>query len=331
MADNHDPLLSADQIQEPDDVVRLLAEQREPGIRDDIKAAFAALTALAAGAGLTQLYGSQNRYGILIAINTDQYAVNLQPALDRIDETLRLMAQAQAEALGYSYDPSAAGEAQRAAAFRGQVLDQFRDSLIRTANGIIDRAIADRMTAEQFARAMEDAIALAPAQAQAVINYRALLEDGDRAALTRQMRDTRFDRAIRQAMTGSPLDQDQIDRMVGAYAERYRTARAATIAGDTAMNAANRGARAAYQQAVQQGLINGSSARRFWLTAGDERVCPFCRTVPLLNEHGVGLDEPYRTINGGTIDGPQAHAHCRCTERFEAEPLIGSNYRRAAE
>jgi hypothetical protein len=95
----------------------------------------------------------------------------------------------------------------------------------------------------------------------------------------------------------------------------YRAKRMAATEG---MQAAVSGIRDAHVQAVNSGRLFDSEVKRFWLTAGDELVCPVCSSVPLLNDGGIGVNDQYRSING-LIDAPLAHPWCRCSERYIAD------------
>ena len=101
------------------------------------------------------------------------------------------------------------------------------------------------------ARNFRSSVGLTAKQQQAVINYRRLLGragDGDAEALTRELRDRRFDRTVRRAVVSrEPLSQAQIDRMVERYRERYIKYRAEVIGRTEALRAVHAGNDEAYQ------------------------------------------------------------------------------------
>ena len=101
-----------------------------------------------------------------------------------------------------------------------------------------------------------------------MINYRRLLEragEGDSEALTRQLRDRRFDRP-----SGAPLlaenrlTQAQIDRMVERYRERYIKYRAEVIGRTEALRAVHAGNDEGYRQAIDGGAIDLEELQRTW-------------------------------------------------------------------
>ena len=190
------------------------------------------------------------------------------------------------------------------------------------------------------ARRIKDAVGLTERQSQAVQNYRRQLEtmhqkrsanawglgreidrrngrqvDSDTDGINRyRLRDFRYDGATQRAMqTGVALKPDQINRMVEAYARKYRRHRSEAIARTETLRAAAAGANETWRQAIASGQVNGELVRKRWLIGNDERVCPICRPIPKLNPpKGIRMSEAFKTPNG-TITLPPVHPHCRCT------------------
>jgi len=164
------------------------------------------------------------------------------------------------------------------------------------------------------ARDIRNMIGLTRRQSRAVWNFRRMLESGDpaklREALTRALRDRRFDpsiwRAIRQ---GAGIRRDKVDTMVDRYHQRYLQYRARTIARTETIRASNAGQLEAWKQARQQGLLDADRTRRKWIVT---IPCPLCRQIRDMNKDGVPLDEPFMGPDG-PIDYPPAHPNCRCT------------------
>jgi len=163
------------------------------------------------------------------------------------------------------------------------------------------------------ARDIRNMIGLTRRQSRAVWNFRRMLESGDpaklREALTRALRDRRFDpsiwRAIRQ---GAGIRRDKVDTMVDRYHQRYLQYRARTIARTETIRASNAGQLEAWKQARQQGLLDADRTRRKWIVT---IPCPLCRQIRDMNKDGVPLDEPFMGPDG-PIDYPPAHPNCRC-------------------
>ena len=148
--------------------------------------------------------------------------------------------------------------------------------------------------ARRFRQFMRGATGLTVRQHQAVENYRRLLgrvHDGDLEALTRGLRDKRFDRTLsRAAREGRPLTRQQIDRMVERYRQRAIKRRAETIARTEAMRSVHAGNRDAFEQAIEGGHIQVSDVLRTWVTAADERVR---ETHIAASGQRVGQNEPF--------------------------------------
>lgn len=169
------------------------------------------------------------------------------------------------------------------------------------------------------ARRIRESIGLTARQEQSVANYRAALENGDREALNRALRDKRFDRSVLAAIDRDrPLSQDQIDRMVERYRARYVKYRSEVV-GRTESTRAVQGAQHELMESyVDEGKIAREQIRRFWHTAMDERVRSSHRQIPALNADGVGQNEEFQTPLGplmypGDPSGTAANvAMCRC-------------------
>jgi hypothetical protein len=136
-------------------------------------------------------------------------------------------------------------------------------------------------------------------------------------ALTRQLRDGRFDRSVAKAIReGRPLDDDLRRKMINAYSNqalRYRATRIAMAEGQKAISMAQE---EAYQQAVDKGALDLDQIRRHPVTRGDEKVRPEHRLIPGMNPGGVGLHEPVQTPMGPKMHTPFDFG-CRCRFRME--------------
>lgn len=97
---------------------------------------------------------------------------------------------------------------------------------------------------------------------------------------------------------------DQINDLIGDES------RAETIARTETMLASNEGQQEAWNQAVDEGLLNGTESKE-WIVTPDDRLCPICepmdgQTVPL-NENFTQPD------TNEEVDVPPMHPRCRCT------------------
>lgn len=205
------------------------------------------------------------------------------------------------------FNPQAAVAAQQYGAKNiRQVTDQLR-GLVRevTTQGI---QLGEGPAAT--ARVLRGSLGLTARQRQAVVNYRRYLEEGDPVVLERALRDRRHDPLLRRMLEGKvTLSKDQIDAQVAAYERRYLKYRAETIARTEALNALHLGNQAAWQQAVDRGMVR--SVLGFWHVARDERTCPVCAPVPRMNPNGVPFGGQFATPTG-LVSGPTLHPDCRC-------------------
>jgi len=193
------------------------------------------------------------------------------------------------------------------------LIRQISDDTVAGIRQVVSDAMAFGGHPTEQARKIRSLIGLTETQAEAVGNFREMLENGDVEALNRARRDRRFDPTLERALGDNPtveLTPDQIDTMVQRYADRTLAARAETIARTETMRASNLGVRLAWQQAVADGWLDAGTKRR-WLATPDDRVCPFCVAAEVMNQNGVGLDEPFETPFGPMMDAT-LHPNCRC-------------------
>ena len=313
------PLLASD-IQGADDPAVALAEKRERAIRNAIIAALLGITGLFTGQAIRSLIASYNARALNALINSDEAArallASFQPIADTFDAAARQAANDNFKLL-LVYDPLKSAD--QLTAIRQAYIDAIRDGEKSVIQAVMLDGLRQGASADAIAAQLRQVIGLNLQQATAVLNFRRLLTAGDSAALQRALRDKRYDAAVRRALAArTPLSAEQVDAMVGAYAERMLIHRAETIARTESMQAAVSGIRNAYVQAVASGQLFESEVRRYWLTAADERVCPVCSSVPLMNRGGRGVNEPYQSISGPII-APLAHPRCRCSERYVAD------------
>ena len=170
------------------------------------------------------------------------------------------------------------------------------------------------------ARTFKDTIGLTPKQELAVRNYRTSLEGLDRSALKRKLRDKRFDSSVLRAIENkTKLSEDQIDRFVNNYRERFIQFRTNTIARTESMRAISVGEYTSAIQAVNEGAIDADIVRRFWVYQDDSKTRNFHKQIPNLNPEGVRIDQPFVTPLGPLLfprdpSGSAANTiNCRCT------------------
>tara|TARA_R110000737_G_scaffold47134_4_gene67054 strand:+ start:14547 stop:15539 length:993 start_codon:yes stop_codon:yes gene_type:complete len=120
----------------------------------------------------------------------------------------------------------------------------------------------------QQARNFRDSIGLTERQVKAVNNYKRLLREGDAEALTRKLRDKRFDRTVQRAIeSGRPLTEAQLEKMTDRYRERYIKYRARVIARTESLKSVHQGKHSMYQQAIENGDLDANNLMQEWETS----------------------------------------------------------------
>lgn len=169
------------------------------------------------------------------------------------------------------------------------------------------------------ARVFRDTVGLTPRQEMAVNNYEKGLTELDSTTLNRALRDKKYDATIRQAISNkSSLSKTQINQMVASYRSRYITFRAETIARTESLRAISIGEYTSVIQGVDDGTIDPTLVRRFWIYKDDKRTRNEHRSIPSLNPEGVLVDQPFQTPLGPLLfprdpAGSAANTiQCRC-------------------
>jgi hypothetical protein len=187
--------------------------------------------------------------------------------------------------------------------------EEVRASVRQASRVALEEGVGPR----ELGRRIREAVGLAPAQEEAVANFRRLLEEGDRAALTRELRDRRFDRTLQQALgrNDTGLSADQVEKMVDAYRRRMVAHNAETHARSAANDAQRLAQRLSWENAIAQGTVSRDRLFRKWVDTGDRRVRP--EHVEMGKTEAVHFDQPY--LNGEMVPGESTY-NCRCVERY---------------
>lgn len=200
-----------------------------------------------------------------------------------------------------------------------RLVQQFGEQQRRATREALIDGIRRGINPREQARAFRDSIGLTENQQGAVSNYRRLLETLDRAALTRKLRDGRFDGTIRSAIAQDrSLTKQQIDRMVSRYLQRSLAHRAEVIARTEALRSVHMGSREMYDQAIENGVLSAEQLVRIWNTAGDLRVRGH-HAFMHLQERSIGV--PFTSGLGNSLMFPadpgapaEDVVQCRCVE-----------------
>lgn len=318
-----------------------LASTWEPKLRDAFLAAIRGITDRANLTVITRLLENGDFDGAFRALNIDpadfsqfalvhQQAFNsggaaaadtIPPILQPAGHTVRVLFNVRS--------PSAeAWVSQRSSKFIAEIVDDQRD-MVRDflqrglASGENPRNVArdlvGRVSATSRART-GGVIGLHSTQEQWLASYAADLGSTDpvalRSLLDRGLRDKRFDAAVLKAIREARgLPSDTQVKMRTAYANKALKWRADNISRTEALRALGAAQIEAYQQAIDKGHLDKTLIRRFWQTAGDERVRPTHRLIPGMNKDGRAWDEPFQTPDGPSMHAPHdKDPQCRCKE-----------------
>ena len=191
-------------------------------------------------------------------------------------------------------------------------IGRIRDGVRETVRQAGIEALAAGRNPVTAARQIRSVIGLAPNQAGAIRNFRAMLERGDREALTRLLRDRRFDPTLRRALgaRGTGLSTSQVNQMTDAYRRRMIAFNAETQAKSIALEAQKRGQRLAWLDAVARGVIPRAALWRRWLGVNDSR-----RRQTHEDMEGEEAHVDQRYSNGQMIPGENEY-NCRCLDVF---------------
>ena len=110
----------------------------------------------------------------------------------------------------------------------------------------------------------------------------------------------------------------QAEALLDKHAKALRNARTKAVAGNTAHQVAEAAKLTGWQIAQHFGKLPADQ-RRYWQTAGDERVRIAHQQVPGMNRDGVPLNQPFATPLGPCFT-PPLEAGCRCKAVLKPTP-----------
>lgn len=194
-----------------------------------------------------------------------------------------------------------------------RVVDTLKGELRDSLRQRVRHGIEEGHGPIKIARDLRPVVGLAPSQEEAVRNFEFMLRTGDREALTRTLRDRRFDKTLRKALGkgGTGLSDDRIRTMVDAYRRRFIAHNAKTHARSAALDANRVAQRLSWEDAVARGVIDRSQLRKRRITAGDKRVRDEHRRIAAESRAGIPFDAPYS--NGEVVSG-ELSFNCRCVD-----------------
>lgn len=262
----------------------------------------------------------------------DQHVIQMSNVISRIftdaagEQALAMSAALNAAATGVIIgfqpgDPEAASRMENA---KLEFITEFTRQQREATRNALTQGVREGWGTQKQLRAFRDSIGLTTRQMQAVNNYRRLLEEGSSEALTRALRDRRFDPTVRRTIEeGDLLSQEQIERMVDRYRARYLTYRAETIARTETLRVSAQAREAAMEQQLRNTGIARARVRRVWIATMDARTRD---THVGLNGQSVTMDEAFLSPSGALLmypgdptAPPEEIINCRCSVAYEID------------
>jgi len=210
-----------------------------------------------------------------------------------------------------SFDVTTPAVTESLRAMRTAFADKLALAAADTARDVLLTGLRDGAMERGLAQRLAESVGLSVKDYKTVANYRALLENNDKDALRRALRDRRFDPAL---ASGRNLEPKSIARMVGRYRDRLLGSRGKYMGRYFGLSAINQGRDALLNQLYGGGIFDG--AERTWYTAADEKVRD---SHAAMSGQVRGLNEPFISGSGeqlmypGDPDASAAEtANCRC-------------------
>lgn len=331
-------ILPAKNWQRKDDPVRRIATAGHAALKADLKAVFRRMTELVTDS--VRPYAARGDWwGVVNHIDWNQFREMMKGVFAQIGairtkgsnlgaEQITAHHKRRGRVIRFRKDGTVtkdAGDEFRFDMYDQDLQDELRaaqDELIReleqgardTIEQVVMNATRMGLGPDQIIDEIRSTIGLTDRQAQAVMNYRDMLESLDAQALDRQLRNFLEDETVQVALdSGQSLSSAMVDKLTSDYVDNYLDYRAETIARTESSRAANLGLQDAYEQAIDRGVFPSSAVRQYWRIALDEATCAVCRSIPELNPEGVEIGESFESQAGPVDVPPDPHPNCRCS------------------
>lgn len=191
-----------------------------------------------------------------------------------------------------------------------KVITNMQSDVREVARAYVESGLRDGINPRTISRSLRSVIGLAPNQELAVSNFRKSLEEGDVSkALGYKLRDKRL------KVTDS-LTTEQIDKATDAYRKKMIAFNAETNARTAALDSQKLAQKLSWEQAINQGIVDGDRLRKKWVGVKDDRE----RDEHLAME-GETVPFNARYSNGEDVPGDSTY-NCRCVSQvFLARPV----------
>lgn len=199
--------------------------------------------------------------------------------------------------------------------FENTVVSGLKDGVRESVQQALTRGLETRQSNAALARSVRAVVGLSPRQEAAVANFRSMLERGDRTALSRELRDRRFDATLDRLLgaEGKGLTEAQIEKMTDAYRRQSTAANAETISRAATQSAYKLAQRQSWESAIARGIVPSGIVRKRWLHLdGQENPRPHHEAM---QGETVPLEAPYS--NGDTFAGEHDPWNCHCIDIYQ--------------
>lgn len=315
-----------------------LAERFEPRIRNAFVRAVNSIQDEASLKALADAISTGRWEFVLAATGLDKFEVELGGMIDAINENWQaagaLTAQHAAEGLaglkvGIRYDPMNPRATEYARRYAYGLIQNISSQTRDAIREVVTEQTISGANPRATARQIKQVIGLNGQQARALKNYRKALESGKWGQAASYSIGGNAERSINAAAKlDGPMAPERVEALVEGYRQRLLRQRALTIARTESMRAVSNGAAEAWTQVTERSNLPPSVFRRYWVATSDDRTRDTHREIPLVNQKGVGMNEPFALPGGGTImhpHDPNAPAsetiNCRCCVVVRIEEL----------
>jgi hypothetical protein len=170
------------------------------------------------------------------------------------------------------------------AAMVTNVTNQTKQGILQA----IERAIIEGRSPAQAAKELRDlALGLTKAQEKVLANFKKKLEEEEAA---------------------------NAEARLAKYAQALERQRSLNIARTETLNASNGGQQALWLEAKDGGFLDPNKTLRQWLVTEDDRLD--VHVCEPMDGQERGLEEPFTTGDGRSVNHPTAHPQCRCSMRL---------------
>lgn len=187
---------------------------------------------------------------------------------------------------------------------------------------VLTAALENNIPPISAAKTIRAHIGLTDRQRQAVNNYQGFLQTADRRAFNRSI-GGQAERTVTAAFRDDTMSQSKIRDLTDSYSQRLLNSRADTIARTETFRAVQAANMEAWNQVTEQNDLPTKSLKRFWVATNDERTRDAHLEIVLMNEEGVGMNEPFQSPDGPIMypgdpnADPSESINCRCTVVYQ--------------